>query len=124
MERIGAGRTRGGDAIPKRQPHARELRTEPKLTQAFAQRKWGTISSISLTPLAKWIRPSHFSLRRSVHKLAQSRTIAHNSEPLDSLKPVHPMGAPRITPTLRFGTRTDREQHIEDKIYSVEEKSR
>ena len=55
---------------------------------------------------------------------AQPCTIAHNSEPLDSLKPVHPMGAPRITPTLRFGTRTDREQHIEDKIYSVEEKSR
>jgi uncharacterized protein (TIGR00106 family) len=37
---------------------------------------------------------------------------------------VHAMGVPRITSTLRFGTRTDREQHIEDKIRSVEEKLR
>ena len=35
---------------------------------------------------------------------------------------VHAMGAPRITSTLRFGTRIDREQHMEDKIRSVEEK--
>jgi len=37
---------------------------------------------------------------------------------------VHAMGAPRITSTLRFGTRTDRQQNIEDKIRSVEEKLR
>lgn len=37
---------------------------------------------------------------------------------------VHEMGAPRITSTLRFGTRTDRAQSMEDKIRSVEEKSR
>ena len=37
---------------------------------------------------------------------------------------VHAMGAPRITSTLRFGTRIDREQHMEDKIRSVEEKLR
>ena len=35
---------------------------------------------------------------------------------------VHAMGAPRISSTLRFGTRTDREQTMEDKIRSVEEK--
>lgn len=35
---------------------------------------------------------------------------------------VHAMGAPRITSTLRFGTRTDREQSMEDKIRSVEAK--
>jgi uncharacterized protein (TIGR00106 family) len=35
---------------------------------------------------------------------------------------VHEMGAPRITSSLRFGTRTDREQHLEDKIQSVREK--
>lgn len=35
---------------------------------------------------------------------------------------VHGMGAPRITSSLRFGTRTDREQHLEDKIRSVREK--
>jgi len=34
------------------------------------------------------------------------------------------MGAPRITSTLRFGTRTDREQHMDDKIRSVEAKLR
>ena len=35
---------------------------------------------------------------------------------------VHAMGAPRISSTVRFGTRTDREQSMEDKIRSVEEK--
>jgi len=35
---------------------------------------------------------------------------------------VHAMGAPRITSTLRFGTRTDRAQSMEDKVRSVEEK--
>jgi len=35
---------------------------------------------------------------------------------------VHEMGAPRITSSLRFGTRTDRDQRMEDKIKSVREK--
>lgn len=35
---------------------------------------------------------------------------------------VHAMGAPRITTTVKLGTRTDREQTMEDKIRSVEEK--
>jgi uncharacterized protein (TIGR00106 family) len=35
---------------------------------------------------------------------------------------VHEMGAPRITSSLRFGTRTDRDQGMEDKIRSVETK--
>jgi uncharacterized protein (TIGR00106 family) len=37
---------------------------------------------------------------------------------------VHQMGAPRITTTLKFGTRTDREQTLEEKVRSVEEKLR
>jgi len=32
---------------------------------------------------------------------------------------VHQMGAPRITSSLRFGTRTDREQSMNDKVESV-----
>lgn len=32
---------------------------------------------------------------------------------------LHEMGAPRITSSLRFGTRTDREQSMEDKVTSV-----
>ncbi len=32
---------------------------------------------------------------------------------------LHEMGVPRISSTLRFGTRTDREQTMEDKIRSV-----
>ena len=32
----------------------------------------------------------------------------------------HRMGAPRITTTLKFGTRIDRNQTMEDKIKSVE----
>jgi uncharacterized protein (TIGR00106 family) len=37
---------------------------------------------------------------------------------------VHEMGAPRISSTIRLGTRTDREQTLEDKIKSVQEKLR
>lgn len=33
---------------------------------------------------------------------------------------IHEMGAPRITSTLRFGTRVDREQSVKDKVQSVE----
>ncbi|MGM0637294.1 MAG: MTH1187 family thiamine-binding protein [Pseudomonadota bacterium] len=33
---------------------------------------------------------------------------------------VHEMGVPRITTTLKLGTRTDREQHMDDKVASVE----
>lgn len=32
---------------------------------------------------------------------------------------VHEMGAPRITSSMRFGTRTDRDQSMQDKIESV-----
>ncbi len=35
---------------------------------------------------------------------------------------VHEMGAPRITSTLRFGTRTDRTDSMADKVSSVERK--
>jgi uncharacterized protein (TIGR00106 family) len=35
---------------------------------------------------------------------------------------VHEMGAPRITTTLKLGTRIDREQSMEDKVRSVKEK--
>ncbi len=32
---------------------------------------------------------------------------------------VHAMGAPRITTTIKLGTRTDREQGMDDKVTSV-----
>ena len=35
---------------------------------------------------------------------------------------VHELGAPRITTTIKCGTRTDREQSMQDKIDSVERK--
>lgn len=35
---------------------------------------------------------------------------------------LHNMGVPRISSTLRLGTRTDRDQTMEDKIKSVNEK--
>jgi uncharacterized protein (TIGR00106 family) len=35
---------------------------------------------------------------------------------------LHAMGVPRISSTMRFGTRIDRAQTMEDKIRSVEEK--
>jgi uncharacterized protein (TIGR00106 family) len=37
---------------------------------------------------------------------------------------IHGLGVPRISSTLRVGTRTDREQSMEDKVRSVEEKLR
>jgi uncharacterized protein (TIGR00106 family) len=35
---------------------------------------------------------------------------------------VHDMGAPRITTTIKVGTRTDRDQSMEDKMNSVHDK--
>jgi uncharacterized protein (TIGR00106 family) len=35
---------------------------------------------------------------------------------------LHAAGIPRISSTLKFGTRTDREQTMEDKVSSVEQK--
>ena len=35
---------------------------------------------------------------------------------------VHEMGAARITSSMRIGTRTDREQSMDDKVRSVEQK--
>lgn len=35
---------------------------------------------------------------------------------------IHEMGAPRITTTLKFGTRTDRNQTMAEKVESVERK--
>ena len=37
---------------------------------------------------------------------------------------VHAMGAPRISSTMRFGTRTDRDQTMADKLESVERRLR
>ena len=35
---------------------------------------------------------------------------------------IHEMGAPRISTTVKLGTRTDRKQTMDDKIRSVQEK--
>lgn len=35
---------------------------------------------------------------------------------------LHAMGVPRITASLRVGTRTDRDQTLEDKVRSVQQK--
>lgn len=35
---------------------------------------------------------------------------------------IHRMGAPRISTTLKFGTRTDRDQTMQEKVASVEAK--
>ncbi|MEE8170407.1 MAG: MTH1187 family thiamine-binding protein [Phycisphaerae bacterium] len=35
---------------------------------------------------------------------------------------VHEMGAPRISTSLKLGTRTDRDQTMQDKVRSVEDK--
>lgn len=35
---------------------------------------------------------------------------------------VHAMGAPRISTTIKLGTRTDREQTMEEKVQSVQDK--
>ncbi len=47
-------------------------------------------------------------------------------EVMDAVREVHErlhqMGVPRISSSMRFGTRTDREQSGEDKIRSVEAK--
>ena len=37
---------------------------------------------------------------------------------------LHSSGVPRISTTMRFGTRIDKDQGLDDKIHSVEEKLR
>lgn len=37
---------------------------------------------------------------------------------------IHEMGAPRVSSNMKFGTRTDRHQTMDDKIESVESKMR
>ncbi len=37
----------------------------------------------------------------------------------EALEAVHEMGAPRISTTIKLGTRTDREQSMQDKVDSV-----
>jgi uncharacterized protein YqgV (UPF0045/DUF77 family) len=37
---------------------------------------------------------------------------------------VHAMGVPRITTTIKLGTRTDRDQGMDDKVESVRRKLR
>ena len=37
---------------------------------------------------------------------------------------IHEMGAPRISTSIRLGTRTDRQQSIEDKVKSVQDQLR
>lgn len=37
---------------------------------------------------------------------------------------VHELGAPRISTTIKLGTRTDRPQTMDDKVHSVERKLR
>src|ERR1700693_2587295 len=37
---------------------------------------------------------------------------------------IHALGVPRISRTLRFGTRIDRAHTLEDKVHSVEQKLR
>ncbi len=37
---------------------------------------------------------------------------------------VHEMGAPRISTTIKLGTRTDRKQSMQDKVRSVEQRLR
>lgn len=39
-----------------------------------------------------------------------------------ALEDIHAMGAPRITCTIKLGTRTDRDQSMQDKIDSVAQK--
>ena len=34
---------------------------------------------------------------------------------------LHEMGVPRLSTTIKFGTRTDRRQTIDDKVHSVED---
>ena len=61
------------------------------------------------------------------HRLTQSGLFPpHTHTVMAAIKRchevVHLMGAPRISTSIRIGTRTDREQSMEDKVQSVEKK--
>lgn len=93
METTGAcpirGRLHSGAAAP------------PARTANRTQINGGTIAAIPLIPFAKWVCSSHFSLPCSMHNLAQSRTIAHNSEAADCPSSPSMPWSPRASPPPR-----------------------
>ena len=94
------------------------------------------IADVSLVPLGVGVSVSKYVAEcEKIFKQANLKTILHSygtniegewDEVFSAVKKcheaVHKMGAPRISTNIRFGTRTDREQSMEDKIKSVADK--
>ncbi len=94
------------------------------------------IMDLSIIPLGVGVSLSHYiAACERIFQEAGLKTFLHAygtniegewDEVMMALKSchelVHKMGVPRISTTIRLGTRTDRDQSIIDKIRSVESK--
>ncbi len=94
------------------------------------------IADIMITPIGVGVSVSKYVAEcQKIFKQAGLKVILHSygtniegewDEVFSAIKKchqvVHEMGVPRISSNMRFGTRTDREQSMEDKIKSVEDK--
>ena len=94
------------------------------------------IADLCVVPIGVGVSvSSYIAVCEKILKEAGLKTILHSygtniegewDEVFNAIKKcheeIHKMGAPRISSTLRLGTRTDREQTMEDKIKSVQQK--
>jgi len=94
------------------------------------------IADIMITPIGVGVSVSKYVAEcQKIFKQAGLKVILHSygtniegewDEVFSAIKKchqiVHEMRVPRISSNIRFGTRTDREQSMEDKIKSVEDK--
>jgi len=123
----------GGRRWPKAARHANHVAHRGFLQRSGCMK---VIADLSVVPigvgvsLSKYVAACERVLREtglSVRLHAYGTNIEGEwDEVFDAIRRchevVHEMGAPRISSTLRIGTRTDRAQTIDDKVRSVENK--
>ncbi|MBN2797791.1 MAG: MTH1187 family thiamine-binding protein [Deltaproteobacteria bacterium] len=94
------------------------------------------IADFSLVPMGVGLSVSRYVA--ACHEVLEERGISHQlhaygtnlegewEEVFDAIRAcherVHAMGAPRVSTNMRFGTRTDRVQTLQDKVESVTRK--
>ena len=94
------------------------------------------IADVMIAPMGVGVSVSKYVAEcQKIFKQAGLKVILHSygtniegnwDEVFEAIKKchqvLHKIGVPRISSEMRFGTRTDREQSMEDKIKSVEDK--
>jgi uncharacterized protein (TIGR00106 family) len=120
------------DTQPKREAARREaLRTQPSPRSSMK-----VMLDFCVVPIGVGVSVSRYVAE--CQRVLEARGLSHRMHPygtvvegeweavFDALKTcherVHELGAPRISTSIRLGTRTDREQTMDDKLASVQRK--